>query len=336
MRKKLQPYDRSMLPKNQFVTELGILLAKQTNHSQPVQHHQAVTNLAEYIRVARTHHNLTRSALAQQVGKSEAEIYALEQGLLPYAQIDLLLLCDVAAALGEEVETLILLFGQPALAHTLRKESTHKHGDNQQFGRRRRTISKQIDNWLGTFLGVNLLAKPYRNLVDFWQEGRLLPCIKEKYRLPTGFTVRLTTSAVMLVCLLLFGVSTYSLSTFFDAQSGEEPYIVSQKNFVPHPQELGPGGSPDKTFLDSYTTSANQNNGHVDRSVNLSPIPSTAVVTPVMTLALAQRRARQVAVVPVDPANDQQPTISLLLLPTPNESQRCDWRTNGRFTICRV
>lgn len=308
MQKKLQPYDRSTLPKNQFVTELGILLAKQTNHSQPVQHHQAVTNLAEYIRVARTHHNLTRSALAQQVGKSEAEIYALEQGLLPYAQIDLLLLCDVAAALGEEVETLILLFGQPALAHTLRKESTHKHGDNQQFGRRRRTISKQIDNWLGTFLGVNLLAKPYRNLVDFWQEGRLLPCIREKHRLTINLAIKLLaiklnvslntglmTSVVVLVCLLLFGVSPYSLPAFFEAQSSLPSSVLQpvQKKTLSNDE------------LQSRT--------HVS---SMTARPSSKVAT--------------------YSADEQVAAVLWITLPVSAESQQCIFRMMGKSTLCRL
>lgn len=313
MRKNLQPYGRSEQPQDQFITELGALLAKQANNRQPTHQRQAVANLAEYVRVARSHHNLTRSALAQQIGKSEVEIYALEQGLLPYAQLDLRLLCTIAAALGEEVETLILLLGQPALAHSLREESTHKHGDKQRFSLRHRTFPKQIDNWLRTLLGINLLSNQWRNLVDFWQKGRLLSCIRENYHLTTSlnanFNLGLKISAVLLVCLLLFGVSTYSLSTFFGAKSSEK----------------------------AYTTLPYSNNGHVERSANLSPITSTAAVTPVMTIAVAQRRAGQVVVVPVDPANDQQmATISLLLLPTPNESQRCDWRTNGRFTICRI
>ena len=305
---------KNLPPQDQFITELGALLARQTNNSQPLHQRRAVANLAEYVCVARSHHNLTRSTLAQQVGKSEAEIYALEHGLLPYAQIDLLLLCDIAAALGEEVETLILLLGQPALAHSLHKKSTHKHGDKQRFGLRHRTISKQIDNWLGTFLSVNLLSKHSRNLADSWQEGRLLSCIREKYhvttRLNVNFNLALKTSAVMLVCLLLFRVSTYSLSTFFDAQSVEE----------------------------TYTMPRYRNNIHNDGAAQLATITSTVIaMTDLKTVAVAQRRAGQMAVLPIDPANDQQmATISLLLLPTPHESQRCDWRTNGRFTICRV
>ncbi len=290
-------------PSTQFLADMGHLLADQATHRQSAQQRQALANLAEYLSTARRHHGLTWATLAQSTGKSEVEIYALEQGLLPYAQIDLPFLCDLANALGEEVETLTLLLGHAAVSFLPHPNP----GDGIEVSARNRTNSQRFHNWLTTLPGINPLHKRCLNLVDSLPEGRLFSYRQTNY----GVNHCIGATLALLACLLLLWVSTYSLSGLLHAQS----YATLLQASVPHTNE-----PPDHS---STTLTAT---GTINRVTSARALrPSNP------------RRSQQSAKAAVYPADEEQiSTMSLFLPPMPVDSQQCALRTMSKFTLCRV
>jgi len=286
-----------------FLADMGHLLTEQIDHVPPAQQRQALANLGEYLHTARRHQGLTWAALAQQTDKSEVEIYALEHGLLPYSQIDFPLLCQLATALGEEVETLTLLMGRAAVA--LPPQSAPCM--DAHLGLHHRTSSQRLDNWLATLPGTDPLHKQCLNLVDSLQKGRLFSYT----RVNDGISHWIEGTAVLLACLLLLWVSTYSLSSLLHAQSyARLPVQTSARH---------PNASTDRSLDRSSTTVG------IAGSVNQGSIAHLSRPTRPMGKAVA------------DPVDEEQSTpISLFLPPTPADSQQCDLRIMGRFTLCRV
>jgi len=305
MQKNIQQNSQSQQHK-QFLAELGTLLTVQTRQGQSSEQRQAVAHLAEYVCSARRHHKLTRKKLAQKTGKAEIEIYALEHGLVAYTDLDLYFLSRLAAALGEEVETLLLLLGQPALLQSA-------HTGNWTTANIT-TRSKQVDNWLLASVRANPLYKGSLNLIDFRQAGRLF---LNKFFLPSaGYQVN--TMIAVLVCLLLIWVSTYSLSGFFDAQSAVQAYATLPSSADVRDKDRQKDGQ------DRIQAVATQ---PVVASLELPPVSSKKLGI----IAISP------ATVATDPEDDAHlVAVSLPALPASPEWQQCDSRTVGKFALCRM
>lgn len=202
-------------PDHQFLQEMGALLAARAGQRRPAT--PAVTHLAEHVTSARRHQKLTRRALSQKMGVPEAVIYALEQGLLSYAELDLPFLGKLAAALGEDIETLLLLLGRPALVEALQRQKAPRTQEqwesftNPSRIRGDTTTSKQRGNSFVRKGWVNALYKGCLNLIVSLRQGRLFSIRR--------VNDRLYPMAAMLLCLFLVGVSTYSIAGRFGAQS---------------------------------------------------------------------------------------------------------------------
>lgn len=295
----------------QFLREFGALLTAHTRHGHAVQQPQALLHLADYVSSARRHQRLSRAALAQKTGKAEAEIYALEQGLLPYSELDLRFLHRLAAALDEDLETLLLLLGRPVLAHTLSTPKPCRQPSSASA--LRTTTSQPSDNWVALHRWLNQLVKGGLNLIDFRQEGRLF----------AGMMRRRATYilATVAACLLFIWVSNYSLSIGFDAQSTLQAYIPLS---IQHP--VSPANELPVSQVVAYSDA----------------VPSTLTPT-------GERLARQWTPRPVqsakavaDPTDDRQsagmtpPALVFLVLPTTDPAAQCDLRTVGRFALCRI
>lgn len=319
MQKNNQQYE-------QFLREFGALLTAHTRHGHAVQQHQALLHLAEYVGSARRHHRLSRAMLAQKTGKGEAEIYALERGLLPYGELDLRFLHKLAVALDEDLETLLLLLGRPALAHTLQRQEAG-HGNrtptslhHQHPSRRRpaalgqRGTAPQLgDNLLPFARLTNLLYKGYLNLIDSVQEGRLLGDVRHRQRTWLPMT--------MFVCLLCLCVGTYSFIGHFGAQSTLQSYAVA----------------PAQTAIPPVT------------GIPVSQVLVQAAAAPSATAPTHERLYRQVAPHPMrianamaEPLDDSNlvnapsAALSFLGLQTFDPTVQCDLRTAGRFALCRI
>lgn len=294
----------------QFLREFGALLAGHTSHSHTVQPQQALLYLAEHVRSARRYHHLSRAMLAQKTGKVEAEIYALEQGLLPYGELNIGFLHKLATALDDDLETLLLLLGRPALVQSL-----HHQGIGHGLGRRtalynhhhrRRNFSvagesptgSQPGNNLLTFAWwANLLHKGYLNLIDSVQEGRLFGYVRPSQRAWIPLTV--------FVGLLCIWVGTYSFLGHFGAQSTTPLYtIASTPTLVSHRPGI-------------------QRKLVVDIATPITPaIAAPSRLSPVRTTAYA--------------VEDDLGTPLLLMPPLSADAQLCDFRTMGKFALCRV
>jgi len=202
-------------PDHQFLQEMGALLAARASQGRTLP--PAVTHLAEHVMSARRHRQLTRAELAQKMGVPEAEIYALEQGLLSYAELDLRFLGKLATALGEEIETLLLLLGRPALMQALQTQNAHRTQERQEnFAGPSRikgetTAPKPRGNRLGYKQRANALYNGCLNLIDFWQQGRLFSYRRVNYQF---YPI-----AAIVVCFCLIGVSLSSMPGDWDAQS---------------------------------------------------------------------------------------------------------------------
>lgn len=287
----------------QFLRAFGALLAAHTRHGHALPQHQALLHLAEHVSSARRHHRLSRAALAQKTGKAEAEIYALEQGLLPYGELDVRFLHKLATALDEELETLLLLLGRPALVHALRAQAALPPNHRSRLRRqpateRSATGSKQRDNLLARDWWANVLHKGYLNLIDSVQEGRLFWYVRPGQRAWLPIT--------LFVCLLCICVGTYSFIGRFDAQSTLPSYAMT----------------PSQTaVLHSF-----------DLQSRL-PVSST---TPV-ALAIPDHKRASLVKNTTDVVDDERGTpMSLFVQPLPADAQLCDFRTMGKFALCRV
>lgn len=304
----------------QFLREFGALLTAHTRHDYQVQQPQALLHLADYVSSARRHHRLSRAALAQKTGRGEAEIYALEQGLLPYSELDLRFLHRLATALDEDLETLLLLLGRPVLAHRLRgQEGVHAlrsskgahalrsspdrshQGPNlysQPASGRSTTGPQPSDNPFAFDWWANLLHKGYLNLIDSVQEGRLFWYVRNSQRAWMPMT--------MFVCLLCICVGTYSFIGHFDAKSTLQAYTMAPvQTVVPH-------------------------------SVGL-PNSLPASSTPTVTLAIPNHTQSSLVRATAHAVDDDVTIPMVLLLPPLSaDAQLCDFRTMGKFALCRI
>ncbi len=193
----------------QFLKEVGVLLAARAGQGR-IASPSSLSHLAEHIASARRHQKLTRAALALKMGVSEAEIYALEQGLLPYTELDLRFLGKLAVALHEDLATLLLLLGRPTLVQALQPPKAHCTEDYT-------TASKQRGNRLARRQWANALYNGCLNLIDSLRQGRLSSYSRVNYQL---YPI-----AAVLLCIFLIGVSTYSLAGRFGAQSAMQASI---------------------------------------------------------------------------------------------------------------
>ena len=295
----------------QFLREFGALLTAHTRHGHAVQQHQALLQLAEYVSSARRHHRLSRALLAQKTGKGEAEIYALECGLLPYGELDLRFLHKLASALDEDLETLLLLLGRPGLAQSLQRQeaghgsrtptSLHNQHPNPRppavFGQST-TEPQPGDNLLPFAWLTNLLHKGYLNLIDSVQKGRLLAYVRNSQRAWAPLAI--------VVCLLCIWMVTYSFIGHFDAKSTAQPDVIA-----------------------SVSTALPPNLGlQHERSGDLA--------TPV-TLALSVRSRSSLVGTTAHAIEDDLGTPTALWVPAlSSDAQLCDFRTMGKFALCRV
>lgn len=284
----------------QFLQEIGALLAARAGQERTPPP-PAMSHLADYVTSARHHQKLTRAALAQKMGESEAEIYALEQGLLSYAEIDLRFLSKLAVALNEDMETFLLLLGRPALAQALQRQDVVKQQEQapklvcQRSATGSATVSKPRGNSFRHRQWKNALRKGCLNLIDSWQQGRLSSTISVNFQV---YSV-----AVMVVCLFLIGVSSYSLAGRFGAQSEVQSgmMMAAQPDArTPTPVQRGPGYSSIQGSRRLYWT----------------PESITQAVT-----------------VSIDGPTT---TVALKADPTMIEAQQCYTRAVGRFALCRV
>ena len=287
-------------PDQQFLQEMGALLAARASQSRTLP--PAVTHLAEHVMSARRHQRLTRTALAQKMGVAEAEIYALEQGLLSYAELDLPFLRNLAAALGEDIETLLLLLGRPALVQALQMQVAHRTQEQRQSftcsssATSDATASKQRGNRFGHRLWVNALYKGCLNLIDSLRQGRLSSTIRVNYQLYP--------MAAMLICLFLVGVGTYSISGRFGAQSDMQssiPIPARPDGLLPNQPRRG---------IDHPTARASQ---------RLYP-PVETMITQSVTASIG----------------GPTPTVALTVHYVTAETQQCVILTVGRPALCRV
>jgi len=294
----------------QFITELGNLLVTQTSQRHSLSQRRAVANLAEYVSSARRHHKMSRAALAHKVGKSEVDIFALEQGLYSDAYLDPVFLRRLALALGEEVETLMLLLGRPACMLPLVAKAP---ADGSAI--HDRTASQQSDNRRVALQWANLLYEGCRNLMDSAREGRLFCYARTIAHAGSVGLYRMSISVAVLVCLLLFWASTYSLSSFFDAQSVVQSYTMHSSLI-------------DETQSGTPVRDAGQPSTSVDlASVSLKEARNIA----------PYRHVGQPAKVAFEPADDEQVTAtSFFVLPMPDEAQQCDTRIRSKFALCPV
>lgn len=282
----------------QFLREFGALLTAHTRHGHAVQQHQALLHLAEYVSSARRHHRLSRALLAQKIGKGEAEIYALECGLLPYGELDLRFLHKLAAALDEDLETLLLLLGRPGLAQALqRQEAGHGSRPPAVFGQSA-TEPQPGDNLLPFASLTNLLHKGYLNLIDSVQKGRLLAYVRNSQRAWAPLAI--------VVCLLCIWVVTYSFNGHFDAKSTAQPDVIASVSTAMSP------------------------------SLGLQHERAGDLATPV-TLALSVRSRSSLVGTTAHAIEDDLGTPTALWVPAlSSDAQLCDFRTMGKFALCRV
>ncbi len=316
---------RNSQPPTRFLTDFGRLLADQSARGQALHQQQALANLADYVRTARHHHQLTWAALAQATGKSEGEIYALEHGLFPYTQIDFALLCSLSHALDEEVETLTLLMGRAQLAIPAQPNlGTAAH---QIVGHR--TNSQRLDNWLATLPGINPLHKRCLNLVDSLQGSRLF-CYTRAH---IGVSHWMGGSLAVLACLLLLWVSTYSLSGLHHAQSYA---MLPRQSFV-----LANQAAPEAAATHSYVPVMVQGTKIIQDIKTIQGVKSSTQSN--MKPKTRPRSTQPIAQAAIDLADEGQLTSTSLLLPStsvdvqPGISQQCALRVTSKYyTLCAI
>lgn len=288
-------------PDKQFLQEMGALLAARAGQGRMAPPPPSLTHLAEHIASARRYQKLTRAALALKMGVSEAEIYALEQGLLSYTELDLPFLGKLAVALNEDIETLLLLLGRPALVQALQPSEAYRPAEYMQsvayppYPPRNTTASKQHGNRLPRRQWANPLYKGCLNLIDSLRQGRLSSYIRVNYGLYP--------MAAILICLFLIGVSTYSIGGRFGAQSAMQSSIT---------RSAQPDGLLSTQLHQDRVQPTTRSPRWLYQPVEATTYPITASIgVPAPTLTLAAQ--------------------SLVV-----ETQQCVILTVGRPALCRV
>ena len=109
----------------------------------------------------------------------------------------------------------------------------------------------------------------------------------------------------MFVCLLCICVGTYSFIGHFDAQSTLQAYTMAPVQTVdPH-------------------------------SIGLpSSLPASS--TPTVKLAMPNHTQSSLIRATAHALDDDVPTPMVLLSPLPADVQLCDFRTMGKFALCRI
>ena len=202
-------------PDKQFLEEMGVLLAARASQQGRMAPPLTISHFAEYIASARRHQKLTQAVLAQKMGISEAKIYALEQGLLSFADLDVRFLSKLAIALDEELATLLLLLGRPALVQALQIQEAHNRHDYTHHSSQdssqgpalgQATASKQRGNRFAFNQWMNALSKGCLDLIDSLQQGRLSSYSRVNFKA----SYRLYPVVAAVLCLFLVGLGTYN------------------------------------------------------------------------------------------------------------------------------
>ena len=89
-------------PAAPYLQTMGQLLKQQVATPPAPREQLARARFGQYIQSARQYHELSRDALAVALGVEAAQVYGLEEGLLPTAQIDATLLAGLAHILDED------------------------------------------------------------------------------------------------------------------------------------------------------------------------------------------------------------------------------------------
>jgi len=135
-------------PTGHYLPELGYLLTQQVAASPSAHEQQVRVRFGQYIQSARLYHGFSRPALALRLDIKEAEVYALEAGLLPIAHIGLNLLPNLASVLDEDPALLSQLLraggndGQSSLGVSSR------NGWGPGFASRLRLLHQPSYTWL--------------------------------------------------------------------------------------------------------------------------------------------------------------------------------------------
>lgn len=301
---------KNQQPDKQFLQDLGALLAARAGQGCMAPP-PSLSHLAEHIASARRQQKLTHAALALKMGVSEAEIYALEQGMLSYTELDLPFLGKLAVALNEDMETLLLLLGRPALVQALQPldvRRTEQHTQSFVYppyakgakgsvtsAKGDATGSKQHGNWLTRRFWVNALSKGCLNLIDSLQQGRLSSYSRVNYQL---YPI-----AAILLCCFLVGVSTYSIAGRFGAQSAMQAGMTIS-------------AQPDGLLTTQFQRSVEHPTA---RSFQRLYPPIEATVHPVTASV-----------------NVSTPTVAFVAYQLAAEAQQCVVLTMGRPALCRV
>lgn len=95
-----------------YLQETGYLLKQQVLVPPSPKQQFTRTRFGQYIQSARQYHGLSRVILAAALGVTEAEVYGLEQGLLPTVYIGKTLLPGLAKTLDEDLALLTQLLGE--------------------------------------------------------------------------------------------------------------------------------------------------------------------------------------------------------------------------------
>lgn len=90
----------------QYISRLGVLLSAAVVNQQTAAEQRAVAILGDHIATARSYHGWSRANLAKKLDMAEVDVQALEQGLLPYAELQEPFLRQLAIAIEEDVTVL--------------------------------------------------------------------------------------------------------------------------------------------------------------------------------------------------------------------------------------
>lgn len=93
----------------EFLSQVGSLLTEAVAEAQTPWQQRAMHELGAYIYAARSAQGIPTDSFARQLALSETEMYALEQGIFPYARLTLPLLEQIAVACREEKDVLLAL-----------------------------------------------------------------------------------------------------------------------------------------------------------------------------------------------------------------------------------
>lgn len=85
------------------------------DNTHNADYHIDMSAFASYIQTARNYQNLSVAQLAQKIGRTEAFVVGLENGLVVSADVDTRLLCRLATALDEDIAIFAALLERPVV-----------------------------------------------------------------------------------------------------------------------------------------------------------------------------------------------------------------------------